>query len=897
MSDPTTFAVQVLFGLLFIWAAWVAVHRREVLARDVALVLAPIALILTIGPLGDAVGGLPSWVSPATTVFLLAQPLFSLQLVADIRGLPARLLPVATGAVVVAAVAIVLSNAIAVALGAIGVFVVLELVAAGYLVIEARRRSGAARVRLALAALATGAVAGSLLSLAASAAGPDAAAAAGIAIRVVTLLAAVGYWIAFLPPRPLRQFWQGSAAFGHSERLLAAAPTTRIAALWAELASTASLLTGATTVIVLDDGTALRVAASSDRALTAGMTYPGAALDGLVEGGPLDPVMSDLLSRTTCRSAKVVPLDPEQTRIGAIVLLRPRPSLFDADDAVLVAGLGIRSAHLVQRREVLAEQETLSQQLTQTVAALEAASAAKSDFLASMSHELRTPLSAIIGFGALMTTQPEVNGELSVPREWVEHIRNGGDHLLTLINDLLDLAKVEAGRLELVTEPLDVGQAIAASVAGLRPLADRKHLRVEVVAEPSIVINADPGRLRQILYNLLSNAIKYTPDSGSIRVSGSRVGAEVQIAVQDTGVGIAPDDQARVFEEFRQVGDSTQHQSGTGLGLALTRRLVEAHGGRIELVSELGSGSTFTVSLPDPELITSTEGTSAPLTAEPIDPDASDILVIEDEPSSARLLQTYLLDAGYRVRLATDGETGLAMSRTKVPAAIVLDILLPGIDGWEVLRQLKSDPGLRDVPVIIATVVDERGVGLALGAVDYLVKPIDPTVLLDRLRRYTVTTGARVSGKGVLAIDDDPAALDVIEGTLAPLGVTVRRAIIRPRWDRARPARRGRSDHLRSADARGRRVRGHRPTASGRGHRGHSHPGADGARPEPRGQGAAERAGARYRHEGRDWGRWPERVVEAGAAHPFRGALRTGQPRRLSSGSTSAYLCRSPSTL
>jgi signal transduction histidine kinase/CheY-like chemotaxis protein len=776
MSDPAIAAIQILFGLLFLWALWVAARHCDQLALDVVLVLAPIAIILAIGPLEDVVGALPTWLRPATTAFLIAQPVFSLKLVADIRGLPARLLPIASAAALIGAAAVVISNSIPVALVAIGVFIVTELIAAGFLAIEARRRSGAARIRLALAATATAAVAGALLTLGASAAGPDAAAAAGVAIRLVTLLAAVAYWVAFLPPRSLRRFWQESTAFRHSERLYAAPPTTRPAALWADLATTASETTGADTVIVLDNGSGLQVAASSNSRVEPGLTFPGARLPGLREGAPFDPVMGDLCSRTGSRSAKVVALAPEGTHIGAVILLRPRSSLFDADDVELVQALGIRSAHLVQRREVLAEQEALSQRLTQTVAALEAASAAKSDFLASMSHELRTPLNAIMGFSALMTTQSEVDGELTVPREWVEHIRNGGDHLLSLINDLLDLAKVEAGRLELDYASVDVGHAIASSVAGLHPLADRKHLKVEVTSEAAIVIDADPGRLRQILYNLLSNAIKYTPDGGSIRVAGTRLDSEVRISVQDSGIGIAQIDHARVFEEFRQVGDTRQHQSGTGLGLALTKRLVEAHGGRIELDSELGSGSTFTVVLPDRAVRTFSGERSDDRTGEPAGSSAADILVIEDEPSSARLLQTYLAEAGHGVRLAHDGETGLAMARAIRPAAIVLDILLPGIDGWEVLRQLKSDPDLRDVPVIIATVVDERGVGLALGAVDYLVKPINPEALLDRLARYTFTTQVKTRTMGVLAIDDDPAALDVIEATLAPLGFSVCRA-------------------------------------------------------------------------------------------------------------------------
>ena len=776
MSDPASVTIQVLFGLLFLWAVWVAVRDRDILARDVALVFAPIGVLLALGVVRQVVGPLPTWFSLPTTVFLLAQPVFSLKLVSDIRGLPRWLLPLASAAVATESVLLVVSSrAPLVGIAALAVFVITELVAAGYLAIEARQRSGAARIRLAVAAAATAAVAISLLTLGAAAAGPDAAVAAGIAVRAVALLAAVGYWIAFLPPRPLRRFWQGTAAFGHSERLLAASPATPTYDLWAELAKTASQLTGADTVILLGEDASLRVVAVSSDAVDVGTTY-ARPLAGLIRGGASHPVIADLLARTNSRFAKIVTLAPEQVLMGAVVLLRARPSLFDQDDAALVEALGIRSAHLVQRREVLAEQEALSVRLAQTVAALEAAGAAKSDFLASMSHELRTPLNAIIGFSSLMAGQTEVDGALTVPREWVEHIRNGGEHLLTLINDVLDLAKVEAGRLELATEPVDLGHAIAASVGGLRPLADRKRQPIEVAAESSITVDADPGRLRQILYNLLSNAIKYTADGGCIEVSGYRAGGEVRISVRDNGVGIAADDQVRVFEEFRQVGDQAQRMSGTGLGLALTRRLVEAHGGRIELESTLGSGSTFTVILPDRYPLEAPAVTSTPLVAEALAAVEHDILLIEDEASSARLLQTYLAKAGHRVRVASDGEKGLAMARAHRPAAIVLDILLPGIDGWEVLRQLKSDEALRDVPVIIATVVDERGVGLALGAVDYLVKPVDPKALLDRLGRYTFTTKVKTRAMSVLAIDDDPVALDIIEDTLAPLGFTVRRA-------------------------------------------------------------------------------------------------------------------------
>ena len=778
MPDFLTLAVEGLFGALFAWAVWRAFHDRNVLALDVALVFAPIALVLAMSVVRQAFGNLPPWLGVAATVLLLAQPLFSLKLVSDIRRLPRLLMPIATAASLLGSAAFVLSappRPIAIGLGMIAVFVVTDLLAAAYLAIEARRRSGAAGVRLGVAALATAAVAGTLVASGAAAAGPEIAAPAVAAIRLVALVAAVGYWVAFLPPRRLRQLWQGAAAFDHMEKLLAAPPSTRSADLWADLARTAGQLTGAGAVILVADDDGIRIAASSMAEIQAGTFYPGASLTALVDG-PGDAVRGDLLARTGRRFSKVVPLAPAQTPMGAIVLMRDRPSLFDSDDAALVASLGIRSAHLFQSRDALAEQEALGARLADSVAALEAASAAKSDFLASMSHELRTPLNAIMGFSDLMANGPESDGALAVPREWVEHIRSGGGHLLALINDLLDLSKIEAGRLELEKEGLDLQHAIGASISGIRPLADRKGLTIETAVEPSLVIEADPGRLRQILYNLLSNAIKYTPDGGRIRIEATRVDSHVRLTVEDTGIGIAPADHVRVFEEFRQVGDKAQHASGTGLGLALTKRLVEAHGGHIELVSELGKGSRFTAVLPVGGAAASAPRSDIRRLTAPGSPEAREVLVIEDEPSSARLLQTYLAGAGYRVVSAADGETGLAAARMSPPAAIVLDILLPGIDGWEVLRRLKSDPDLRDVPVIIVTVVDERGVGLALGAVDYFIKPIDREALLARLGRYTFTTKVKTRPVSVLAIDDDPVALDMIEGTLVPLGFAVRRA-------------------------------------------------------------------------------------------------------------------------
>lgn len=422
----------------------------------------------------------------------------------------------------------------------------------------------------------------------------------------------------------------------------------------------------------------------------------------------------------------------------------------------------------------------------------EHASRAKSQFLANMSHELRTPLNAIIGFSEVLEDQ--TFGPLNDrQRRYVSNILTSGRDLLQLINDVLDLSKIEAGRMELEPVPFNPADALGDVEKVVRALAAKKRISLTLEPDPALpTVFADPSKFKQIMYNLLSNAVKFTPDGGSVRVRASQVyvdadgeppGAPVgdclEVSVEDTGIGIAPEDQERVFGEFEQLDSSFQRMhEGSGLGLALTRKLVELHGGRIWVESAgKDQGSTFRFRLPlvpAPEIPAGPrDGVSAvsgdnhqtePSAAsdEPI------VLVVEDEPNARELLTHYLCSAGYRVAEARDGEEALRMARELRPAAITLDVLLPKRDGWEVLRELKSAPETSDIPVIIVSITKDTRLGFALGAIECFVKPVSR----DRLVEAVGRVGAAHDKKDltVLVVDDEPESLEVISSILEGAG-------------------------------------------------------------------------------------------------------------------------------
>ena len=448
------------------------------------------------------------------------------------------------------------------------------------------------------------------------------------------------------------------------------------------------------------------------------------------------------------------------------------------------------------------EHNRAAAELMAAKAAAEQANQAKSQFLANMSHELRTPLNAIIGFSEIMEDQ--VIGPLN-PKQarYVSNVLTSGRHLLQLINDILDLSKVEAGRMELVPSRFSPARAIDDVLAVVKALVHQKGMSLAVDCPPDLpLLHADQSKFKQVLYNLLSNAVKFTPEGGKVAVSvrltapGGEEGrgekTALLVSVADSGIGLKAEDLPRLFREFEQI-DSTyaRKQSGTGLGLALSQKLAELHGGRIWAESEgEGRGSVFHFELP-----LKGAGADAPEEAKAMDKasagepavasDAADhaangaahrplVLVVEDDATASTLLASHLQDGGYEVVVARSGGEALAIARRERIFAITMDILLPDRQGWEVLAELKSEPETRGIPVIIVSITDDKQLGLSLGAVDFLVKPVRREELLEVVRRAGREAGRPV--RKVLVVDDEPGSVEPAVELLRGHGCEVEQA-------------------------------------------------------------------------------------------------------------------------
>jgi signal transduction histidine kinase/DNA-binding response OmpR family regulator len=762
-------AAEFAFAVLFLRALFGYLRRRDPLQRDVTLVFLPCTVLFCADVarrLQD--GSLPAWVGAVTLTALMAQPYLTIRLAARLRSVPVWLQrTVLLGLAAVAGWLAFVQRPLhpAQLLVVVTTFLLAELIAAALLWGKARTRTGANRARLMIAAGATLAF-GLMIVLIGVGSLPGTSPVFDTANRVLALISGFGYLIAFVPPRWLRRTFAATATQSVTERLLRA-PAESAEQVWQIYAEIMRVQTGTDAVAVLmprHDGVLVPAAYAGPAVRTPDELGPADVTALIRAGQPArlrdsDPALvahygDDLGDDFVTVLSMPVPPDAE----GAVLLFNRHRSLFSDDDLRLLAALGGQAGILAERQAVTAAQHRMATELSASVEALTRASQAKSSFLANMSHELRTPLNAIIGFSDLMRLEEPDGDRRRVPADWVDHIHTSGRHLLGLINDILDLAKVEAGRLDLRLAPLRVDTAVHELLTGLAPLLTTKHLTVSTTL-PEVTALADRIRFRQIVENLLSNAIKFTPEGGAISVSATTIGDLIEVTVADTGVGIADADREKVFEEFQQVGDPDRHRAGTGLGLALTKRLVEAHDGEIKLVSTPGQGSAFTVRLPAAPILQLDQG-----------PDAGPrVLLVEDDPQAAELFSTQLIGAGYHVDVAGTGEAGLTAAGAHPPDAILLDVALPGIDGFEVIRRLKADPGLADIPVFFATIIDERAAGLALGADDYFVKPVDQATLLGALARRI----AHRPVPRVLVVDHDGDVRRAIEDGLRAGGADV----------------------------------------------------------------------------------------------------------------------------
>ena len=420
-----------------------------------------------------------------------------------------------------------------------------------------------------------------------------------------------------------------------------------------------------------------------------------------------------------------------------------------------------KSHHELEQKAVALEEVNLK---------LQEATRLKSQFLANMSHELRTPLNAIIGFTGIILQG--IVGELNQEqKKQLGMVYDSAKHLLGLINDILDLSKIEAGKIEIIPAEFEIRDLVGMVEKMISPLAKEKGLSLQVALSEDVpaVVFADKNRMKQVLINLLSNAVKFTP-SGEIRLE---VNAEcgmrnaerkqagepstIQFSVADTGIGIKPEHLRDIFDEFKQIeGPLREKPVGTGLGLAISKKMVEMMGGSIRGESEYGKGSRFHFVLPVKEM-PAPKGAPGILPQE-LAPGMRLVLIIDDEYEAQKILKTYLKNEGYEVIQAYNFLEAMELARKYRPFAITLDMVMPGKDGWDILHALKHDPLTEAIPVICVSILDNREMGLSLGAVEYLVKPVDKNELIRELRRLAKDRPIY----DVLIIDDDPKAVALL---------------------------------------------------------------------------------------------------------------------------------------
>ncbi|UCE79949.1 MAG: diguanylate cyclase [Nitrospiraceae bacterium] len=478
--------------------------------------------------------------------------------------------------------------------------------------------------------------------------------------------------------------------------------------------------------------------------------------------------------------------DSHGNEFGTIYIVRSLQEEIDLKSALDTKTRELEELNRNLEKKVMERTE----ELERTNRELERMNELKGRFIANTSHELRTPLNSILGFSDVL--KEKTFGPLTDDQErYVKNIHSAGKHLLELINNVLDIAKIEAGKYEMMYETFLVTDLTEDVLNIMMPVGQNKSIEITVQLDEKVdSITADRVKIKQVLYNLLSNAIKFTPEGGQVGIQISHetmtdrgniwiddASEYIKFSVWDEGVGISPDDKNRIFDEFEQVDTTLSRESGgAGLGLALCKKLVELHGGSITVDSTLGKGSTFSFTIPvssPVEPAQAEEPQAIRLNFPWMKEEAPLILVVEDDPATSELLTLHLSQNGYKVAHAFDGEEAIEKARDLKPFAITLDVMLPKKDGWEVLQALKSDPNTADVPAIIHSVVDNKDLAFALGATDYLLKPLDKHALLSKLEEINITKGKLTLPISILVIESEESVTNYFKEIFEPQGFLI----------------------------------------------------------------------------------------------------------------------------